>query len=168
MYLTGKKKCCLSVSEISSLTIVYSNKTINNNYFSIFTVDVRFGACPISLFPFCDVKINDLLYAFHYTACRSALHALLVEASTSLRKQPTFRDATTGFPTKWRLRNEHRNSILMTRHYRDLDSASDWLKQISHAPWPIRSTTQIWVVPRHKYGISALSVVKTCCIVVKN
>ena len=35
----------------------------------------------------------------------------------SLRKQPTFGDATTGFPTKWRLRNERRNSILMKRHY---------------------------------------------------
>ena len=38
----------------------------------------------------------------------------------SLRKQATFRDATTGFPAKWLLRNELRNSILMTRHYLDL------------------------------------------------
>ena len=37
-------------------------------------------------------------------------------ARYSLRKQPTFGDATTGFPAKWRLRNERRNSILMTRH----------------------------------------------------
>ena len=44
----------------------------------------------------------------------------------------------------------------MTRHYPDLASASDWLKQISHAARPIRSTTQIWVVTRHQYGISAL------------
>ena len=28
--------------------------------------------------------------------------------------------------TKWRLRNESRNSILMTRHYPDLGSASAW------------------------------------------
>ena len=34
---------------------------------------------------------------------------------------------TTGFPAKWFLRNERRNSILMTRHYPDLGSASDWL-----------------------------------------
>ena len=39
-----------------------------------------------------------------------------------LRKQPLFGDATTGFPTKLRLRNERRNSILMTRHYPDLGS----------------------------------------------
>ena len=45
---------------------------------------------------------------------------------SSLRKQPTFGDATTGFPAKWCLRNERRNSILMTRHYQDLGSASDW------------------------------------------
>ena len=47
----------------------------------------------------------------------------------SLKNQPT----TTGFPSKWRLRNEHRNSILMTRHYqalgRFLGSASDWLAE---------------------------------------
>ena len=72
------------------------------------------------------------------------------------RKQPTFGDATTGFPAKWRLRNEHRNSTLMTRHYPDLGSASYWLNQISHAARPIRSTTQIWIVTRHQYGISAL------------
>ena len=44
----------------------------------------------------------------------------------------------------------------MTRHYSDLSSASDWLNQISHAARPIRSTTQIWVVTRHQYGIFAL------------
>ena len=41
----------------------------------------------------------------------------------SLRKQLTFYDATTGFPAKWHLRNDCRNSIL-------------W--------WQV--TTQIWVV----------------------
>ena len=55
----------------------------------------------------------------------------------SLRKQLTFGNANTGFPAKWGLRNECRNSILMTRHYPDLGSASDWLNQISHAAWPI-------------------------------
>ena len=44
----------------------------------------------------------------------------------------------------------------MTRHYPDLGSASDWLNQISLATRPIRSTTQIWVVTRHQYGISVL------------
>ena len=71
---------------------------------------------------------------------------------SSLRKQPTFGDATTGFPTRWRLRN----SILMRSHYPDLGSDSDWLNQISHGARPIRSTTQIWVVTRHQYGLSVL------------
>ena len=44
----------------------------------------------------------------------------------------------------------------MTRQCPDLGSASHWLKQISHAERPIRNTTQIWVVTRHQYGISAL------------
>ena len=66
------------------------------------------------------------------------------------------RNPDSGFLAKWRQRNERRNSILMTRHYPDLGSASDWLNQISHAARPIRSTAQIWVVTRHQYGISAL------------
>ena len=69
----------------------------------------------------------------------------------SLRKQPTIADATTGFPAKWRLRNERGNTILMTRHYPDLGSASDWLGNLIQ---PIRCTTQIWVVTRPQYGIS--------------
>ena len=74
----------------------------------------------------------------------------------SPRKQPTFRDTTAGFPAKWHLRNTHGNSMLMTPHYPDPGTASDWLKQIFHAVWPIRGTTQIWIVIRHQYGISAL------------
>ena len=45
----------------------------------------------------------------------------------------------------------------MTLHYPDLGSASDWLKQISYSAGPIRSTTKIWIVKRHQYGISALN-----------
>ena len=59
----------------------------------------------------------------------------------NLRQQPTFSNATTGLPTKWRLRNESRNSIVTTRHHLDVGGASDWLKQISHAAQPIRSPT---------------------------
>ena len=46
--------------------------------------------------------------------------------------------------------------ILMTCHCSDLGSASDWSKQISFAVRPIRSTTLIWIVTHHQYGISAL------------
>ena len=67
---------------------------------------------------------------------------------------PKFREATTGFPTKWRLKNKRRNSILMTYHYPDHSSISDWSCNYLHQP--IRSTTQIWVVTLHQYGISAL------------
>ena len=74
----------------------------------------------------------------------------------SLTKQPTFQDATTGFPAKWRLGNKRRNSILMTRHYPDLSSASDWLCSVGDLLQPIRSPTQVWVVTRHQNGISAV------------
>ena len=59
-------------------------------------------------------------------------------------------------PTKWRLRNEGRNSKLTTRLYPDLGSASDWPCGVGNLLQPIKSTTQIWVVTRHQYGISAL------------
>ena len=52
----------------------------------------------------------------------------------SVRKQPTFRAATTGYSAKQRLRNEHKNSILVTfTGCLDLGFASDWLKNISLA-----------------------------------
>ena len=69
------------------------------------------------------------------------------ERPYSLRKQPTFGDATTGFPRKWRLRNERRNSIQMTRHYQDLGSASDWSYRVGNL---IQPNVQ------HVIGISAL------------
>lgn len=74
---------------------------------------------------------------------------------SSLRRQPTFRGVTTGFPSKWRPRNECRNSLLMTCHYPGLLKVFDWLKQVSIASRPIRSTAQIWVVTRHHYWIFA-------------
>ena len=46
--------------------------------------------------------------------------------------------------------NKCRNSILMTCYYPDLGSTSDWLKQISLAAWPMRSTSQIKVVTSHQ------------------
>ena len=81
----------------------------------------------------------------------------------SLRKQPTSREVATCALAKRRLSNERRNSILMTRHYPDLGSASDWLKRAGTSFQPIRSTTKIWVVTRHQYGISALVTQTSFC-----
>ena len=46
-----------------------------------------------------------------------------------------------GCSAKRRVSNERRNSVLMTCHYPDLGSTSDWLKQNVLAPQPIRSAT---------------------------
>ena len=35
-------------------------------------------------------------------------------------------------------------------------ATSVWLMHIFLKPWPIRSTTQTWVVMHHQYGVSAL------------
>ena len=51
----------------------------------------------------------------------------------------------------------------MMRHYPDLGSASDWLKRAGTSFQPIRSTTKIWVVTRHQYGISALVTQTSFC-----
>ena len=58
------------------------------------------------------------------------------------------------FPAKWRLRSKRRNSILMTRHYPDLSSASDFWLVVPRGKF--YSTNQIWKVTRHQHGISAL------------
>ena len=58
----------------------------------------------------------------------------------NLRKQPTFQDTTTGFPTEWRLRNKCRNSILMMCHYPGLGSDSDWSYCKGNLLQAIRST----------------------------
>ena len=54
------------------------------------------------------------------------------------------------------LKNEPRNSTLITRHYQDLGIASNWSKQNLNAARQIRSASQMWVVTHHRYGISAL------------
>ena len=45
---------------------------------------------------------------------------------------------------------------MMTHHYQDLGSASDWSCHLGNLIQSIRSTTQIWVVKHHQYEISAL------------
>ena len=98
--------------------------------------------------------------------CRLNMYFHLTRKMTqfnSLRKQRTSREVATYALAKWRLSNERRNSILMTRHYPDLGSASDWLKHAGTSFQPIRSTTKIWVVMRHQYGISALVTQTSFC-----
>ena len=81
----------------------------------------------------------------------SAVSRVRSDLLNSLRKQQIYGDATTGFSAKWRLTKELRDSILMTRHYPDLGSASDWSWRVGNLIQPIRSTTPIW-----NPGISAL------------
>ena len=97
----------------------------------------------------------------HTNLSRKRLSSPFIKPFCSLREESTFPDAITGFPTTWRPTNGRSNSIRMTRHYPDLGSGSVWLKQISHPDRTIRSTTRIWVVTRHQWGISSLTVSRT-------
>ena len=79
------------------------------------------------------------------------------EYYTSQRKRTTYRDASTGFPSKSSLRNERRNSILMTFTKRIWAVLlSDWLCRVGIWPQPIRSTIQTWVLTSRQYGIAVL------------
>ena len=52
-----------------------------------------------------------------------------------------------GFPVKWSLRNERRNSILMmTCHYPDPGGSSDWMKQISNQSVALPRSGCWWVI----------------------
>ena len=66
---------------------------------------------------------------------------------SSLRKQSTFRDPTVHwFPCEWSLRNKRRNSgVLTIRHFPDLGSSSDSLKQMHCQIWIVYSdTSRVW------------------------
>ena len=73
----------------------------------------------------------------------------MFSVSRSLRKQPTFRDAASGFYKKWRLSDE------IPYWWRVLTQI--WVVVLigCNLFHPIRCTTQIWVVTRHQYGLSA-------------
>ena len=94
---------------------------------------------------------RGLIQLYHMTCIYHCMSFHSVKCLNSLRKQPTFRDATTNFPAKCHLRKERRNSTLMTRHYPDLVSASNWSCRVGNLFQLIRSTTQIWVMTRHQY-----------------
>ena len=76
-----------------------------------------------------------LIYMQHFYPTCCPFFSWQILRCDSLRKQPTFRDATTGLFTKRRPRNERKNSTLMTcncptnqKHYPDLgsDASSVW------------------------------------------
>ena len=76
---------------------------------------------------------------------------------SSLRKQPTFGNASTSF----RPPNDVRKTSAEIPYwwhvdYSDLDRAAELSCRLGNLIQPIRSTIQIWVVTSHQYGISAL------------
>ena len=65
-------------------------------------------------------QITILLYVFTLKSKLEIKILINYWCPWSLRKQLTnISDTTTGFPAKWCLRNEHRNSMLMTCHFPD-------------------------------------------------
>ena len=62
-----------------------------------------------------------------------------------------FCGTSNGLPVKWRLRNERRNSILITCHFPHLGWCFWLVENLLH---PIRSTIQIWVVTHYQHGLS--------------
>ena len=113
------------------------------------------------LYAICDEtrKGKDFVTWYKLTSavCRkpdseTSLHSILLAVVflSGVRKQPTFCDATTNFPSKWCLRNKGRNSMLMTYRYPDISSASDWL-DICFNQSEALFRSGLWV-ERHRYG----------------
>ena len=94
--------------------------------------------------------ISSLYYFFRFLKPQSLLNLSAPEKTADISRGHNW------FSREMTSEEQARNSILMTRHYPDLSSASYWLKQIPLVARPIRSATQIWVVTRHQNGISAL------------
>lgn len=75
----------------------------------------------------------------------------LIKGNFSLpsKNRMAFHNTTTGFPTKWYLRNCWINSILLTCHYPELSSASDCSCDKGNLLLSIRSNIQIREVTCH-------------------
>ena len=86
------------------------------------------------------------------TFTKIVINLVLVLYQRNVKKKPNkqtekengFKSANISRPplVPRKMTSQHRNSTLMTRHYSDLGSASDWLRQISHAARPISTTAQ--------------------------
>ena len=87
----------------------YVTRTRNNGKTWTHTVHIEAVWCERD-----SKSLSKIVYKLPLILCNYKAH--------NLRKKPTFRVATTGFPGKWHLRNERRNSILMTRYYPDQSS----------------------------------------------
>ena len=79
----------------------------------------------------------------------------LVNPCENSRMEHAFRAGADGLLACESSRHLATLPLVSPPHYPDLGSVSDWLNQISQEARPIRSTTQIYVVTRHQYGISA-------------
>lgn len=109
--------------------------------------------CWGSLSDLCVSSVHDLGLA---TTSWTCYHWFLVrENSRDLATPPLH-----GFPAKCGLRNEHRNSPLMTCYYPELGSVSDWFKTCFNLSK--KTTTQIWIVTCHRMDSALLSQTSFC------
>jgi len=71
---------------------------------------------PSQIRQYCLKALDCVTYCYLYTQMGIQLWVTTYISNSGLRKQPTFRDTTNSFPAKLHLRNQSRNSILMTGH----------------------------------------------------
>ena len=103
MFCAVLKVFCASVSG----KYVFLYKYRKNSFGKIIT-GVKIGIFPIPIAYWSGFGI--------FKQNRDVWTVCILTNLSRLRKQPIFRDASTGFLPKGRLRNEHRISILMTCH----------------------------------------------------
>ena len=98
-------------------------------------------------------------YSLQLTTLRST-SLFLPGLINSLRKQPLFLGATSGFPSKWSLSRKRTQKLAEIGYWWRVITQIWIVLLVGRVKWeicfqPIRSSDQICVVTRHQYGISA-------------
>ena len=90
----------------------------------------------------------------YYSFRESLLTSLITVFNSSLKKQPTFHDAGTGFSRE--ITSEKRAQKFRTDDVSLVFASVLSIGRSSEGNLlqPIRSTTQVWLVTRHQYGIT--------------
>ena len=88
-----------------------------------------------------------------HSSCNTELRCKLI--ATYPKKTAEFSQHLHWFPCKMLSEKKVQKFYTDDMSYPDLGSASDWSCHVENLLHPTRSTTQIWVVTHHQYGISA-------------
>ena len=123
----GVYKCLLPIVGFAVTVAIWPREVVSCRDFILRAVPTFWAMSLVGIYPgrASVIALKHPQKRLQVICCEKSNFQLL----SYLRRQlPTFCDAATGLPAKRRLRNEHRNSMLMMCHYPNLGSASGWSK----------------------------------------